>query len=184
MMTTRSVLFAQTAVQRKTRRGLSILVTIDLTKNHTRLLDAWGQLKQKENLTPRLHVTIPPTNQQLISQIEQLKMEGVQIQNHGTLSHEAALDLTARSTFVVFPSLLETIGLGLIEGVLLECKILAPEDRAFHEIVMPSAVFDPLDTKSIMVTVAKACTSSLPVSRVRLKNQIKELVKLLVANVN
>ncbi len=148
-------------------------------KNHRNLLTAWKMLKDDHALTPLLHLTIPSQNVRLIKQIDELNTSGLNIRNHGIIPRESVLELTASCEFVVFPSLLETLGLGIVEGCLLGCKVLVSNDRAFAEVIEPSYTFEPLSPASIADCVATAIGDPGPRPMVLLRNRIDELIALL-----
>jgi glycosyltransferase involved in cell wall biosynthesis len=148
-------------------------------KNHARLLKAWSILRERFAITPALHLTIPHENSRLVSSIEELNKSGLQIRNHGILPRQSVLELTARCEYVVFPSLLETIGLGLVEGCLLGCKVLVSNDPTYAEIIQPSGVFEPLSPQSIADCVVAAIKEPCPQPKIVLRNQIDELIALL-----
>ena len=147
-------------------------------KNHLRLLEAWEILRADHSLTPELHLTVE--EQQLKSRIEQLVENGCRITNHGVLPRETAVQLASECEFTIFPSLLETVGLGLLEGAWLGTKIICSNSKAFSEIILPTSTFDPLSPASIANSVAKALSSEkLENSKPLLENRISELIDLL-----
>lgn len=148
-------------------------------KNHKRLLDAWEMLPERFGLNPELHLTIPSESESLIQRIATLKAKGLNVINHGRLPRERALELTAQCKFAIFPSLLETLGLGLVEGCLLGNLVIAPKNPALEEILVPSAVVDPLDSLSISDVVATACKTELSASKILVQDKIDLLLKRL-----
>ncbi len=147
-------------------------------KNHRRLLDAWEILQQQFELTPTLHLTIPRSNAALEYRIKQLNDSGCNIINHGLMERDDALNLVVQCEFSIFPSLLETLGLGLIEGALLRTKVLCSNDKSLQYVIMPSASFDPLNTVDIAETVKNAI-QNCDYAEIKLDNQIDDLLRLL-----
>nr|WP_286177480.1 glycosyltransferase [Rhodopirellula sp. JC639] len=122
-------------------------------KNHRRLIEAWRRVQQTEN-DGNLYVTISrneagcsddlPTNLHLL----------------GAVSWEESIALASRCEYVVFPSLLETIGLGIVEGVLAGCKAIIPNDACFDDIVKASLTFDAMSVDSIANSIREAIRGS------------------------
>ena len=89
--------------------------------------------------------------------------------------------LAGQSEYVVFPSLLETIGLGVVEGVKAGCKALVPTDESFRHIVKPSGTFDPLSVDSIRGAMVKALTDAeCAPSELVIENRLTEFTDWLV----
>ena len=151
-------------------------------KNHARLLQAWQILKTDYELTPELHLTVPTSDRDTVQKIDELLKQGLRVTNHGLLERSDALSLAAGNKYVVFPSLLETIGLGLVEGCLLDCDILVSQGAMFDAVVVPSAKFNPLDANSIARSVATALKEELPKPKIVIENKLNELIKYLCAN--
>lgn len=150
-------------------------------KNHKNLFEAWNILA-KRGLFPELLVTLPSNSQYtkvLKDQIQMYKSMGIKINDLGHMSFEDILLKVAESEFCIFPSLLETIGLGLIEGSLMRNKVLAANMDYLQEIITPSDTFDPHSAESIANTIENALNTVLPITTIKLSNKINEFVKLL-----
>lgn len=161
------------------REGFVYVSDDSAHKNHERLLDAWIILSEKYNLNPELHLTVPFDNKKLTKRIQMLCRMGIRITNHGLISWPDAIRLTSHCKFVIFPSLLETLGLGMVEGCLLGAKVIATNNPALKDIIVPSATMNPLDASSIAEASAMACCTPIPDSRIILRNQIDPLISLL-----
>lgn len=151
-------------------------------KNHYLLFNAWDQLIASGSF-PRLYVTIEK-NDVLIDRINNLNSKGADIVNLGELEHDALFEIVSKCQFTIFPTFLETIGLGLVEGAALGNKILCSDLPFIKEIVSPSLLFDPFDSKSIADSVLFAIEHNhlLPPSSIVLKNNINIFLQLLVNN--
>ncbi len=173
----------QTQDQRDIERPIDFIYVSSpaVFKNHGRLLDAWECLRKTHQKSPSLALTIPAGQGGLAGRIEQLRETGCEIRNLGGLPRDEVLQWTRQSKFVVFPSTLETLGLGLVEGCLLGCKVLAPKMDYVDDILRPSLTFDPFSVESIVSAVLTALDApdSLPEPRLVLKNRISELLALL-----
>lgn len=147
-------------------------------KNHDRLLAAWVELFN-DGKDPELHLTIPPGNPVLIEKIVTLNQRGLRIRNHGVLPYSDLLDLYCQNEFIIYPSLSESFGLPLIEGVKSGCKIIASDLPYTYAVVQPSLTFNPYIVSSIKEAVCFALDNSLPESECVIKNEIELLIKLL-----
>lgn len=94
-------------------------------KNFELLITIWEELA-KANYYPRLILTIDAPKK-LAKKINELVIKGVQIKNLGEIQHEKMLHLIAQSNFCIYPSKVESFGLGLIESSFLNCKIIVSE---------------------------------------------------------
>lgn len=87
----------------------------------------------------------------------------------------------SRSEYVVFPSLLETLGLGIVEGVMVGCRAIISNDGGLREVVKPSLSFDPLLVSSISAALSDALQGhDLATSEVVIENRLHEFVDWLV----
>lgn len=151
-------------------------------KNHVNLLRAW-QLLHQQGLSPPLYLTIPPespyTTPVLLRQIEALKQAGTAVTNVGHLPYDDLLRLTASCTACVFPSVNETIGLGLLDAYWLQKTILTSRRPYVADVVKPSAQFDPYDPADIADAVKQHLSETLPEPELVISNQIDRFIELL-----
>lgn len=150
-------------------------------KNHVNLLRAW-QLLHQQGISPTLYLTISPespyTTLALLRQIEILKQSGVRIENLGYVPYDELLRLTASCTACVFPSVNETVGLGLLEAYWMGNDILAAHRPYLAHVIKPSAQFDPYNPTDIADAVKQHLSGTLPKPELILRNQIDELINL------
>lgn len=149
-------------------------------KNHGKLLDAW-ELLLAENLRPTLLLTIPirPGTEEVIGRINSLNEGGAKIKNLGFIPIEDLLKHISRTEFTIFPSLEETIGLSLVEGVLMDTKILVSERPYYKNVVKPSLTFNPEKSQDIANKVKISMLQDLPKSEIIIQNQIENLINFL-----
>lgn len=148
-------------------------------KNHNTLLDAWFHLFKKNSLTPELNLTVSTRYPQIIKKIERLKTYGLKIINHGICNKNQIANLYYKSEYLVYPSLIESFGLPLIEAMFFDCKIISSDLDYVYDIVNPSLVFDPNSSISISETVNLALQQkNVPKSKLLIKSKMKELLKL------
>jgi glycosyltransferase involved in cell wall biosynthesis len=128
----------------------------DAHKNHLRLLSAW-ELLAKEGLYPKLLLTL--NNEQdikLLGEINEIKLRfPVKIDNLGALNHEQVIAAYKSADALIFPSLIESFGLPLIEASNANLPIIASESDFVRDLVAPVQTFDPLSVTSIARAVKR-----------------------------
>jgi glycosyltransferase involved in cell wall biosynthesis len=147
-------------------------------KNYPTLLDAWEYLLEK-GITPRLHVTIDDTAPQFIDRVNALNERGARIINHKFLDPR---ELYFNCPYLIFPSIMESFGLPMMEAVESGMKVLASERPFVHDVIQPSITFEPMDKVSIANAVIKALNEELPFPCLVTKNEVNKLIDLLAAN--
>jgi glycosyltransferase involved in cell wall biosynthesis len=123
-------------------------------KNHLTLFDAWEILLSKHQLCPELVVTVESSRKNLIRIMDKLNASGVNITNLGQLSNEAILKVLKSSSYVIFPSYLETLGLGMVEGATNGCVVLCGDFPFVKDILKNPIQFNAFSAESIAETVA------------------------------
>ncbi len=136
-------------------------------KNHLRLLAAWQQLAEK-GLYPELHLTVGSTHASLLQAIAQAQAKGLKVINHG---HTRAELIYQACGYQIFPSVLESLGLGLIEAAEAGSAILAPNLPYVSAVVRPWRTFDPYEATSIATVVAACVNQPAPASEVLISNE-------------
>lgn len=144
-------------------------------KNYPLLLDAWEYLLEK-GIKPRLHVTIDDTAPHFISRVNELNARGAKIVNHVYLDPR---ELYFNCPYLIFPSIVESFGLPLIEAVDSGMKVIASDLPYVHDVVVPSLTFDPYNKMSIADAVMKALDRDLPFPKIVTNNEIDKLIELL-----
>lgn len=147
-------------------------------KNHLRLIETW-ELLCKEGIKPVLHLTVPEESNEVNNKITKAKEEGVNIINHGYVSRDKVSDILHSSEFMIFPSLAESFGLPLVEGIESGCKVIASDLDYTYQVIKPSHSFDPYSSTSIAKAVKYCMVNEIPYSKPKIKNEIKELFELL-----
>ncbi len=118
-------------------------------KNHINLLKAW-ELVNKHQPDWRLHLTVTGRNPALVSLIENYRSSGVNVVNHGFAD---PVDVYSECQYLIYPSLTESFGLGLIEGATAGLQIICADLPYAHSVVKPSAVFDPFRPESMAAAI-------------------------------
>ena len=145
-------------------------------KNHINLLEAFKILVDR-GFDLELNLTITSEYKQLIEAIEKFKDHGVRVINHGFTDPQPLLQ---ECKYLVYPSLSESFGLGIIEAINFGCEVIAADLPYVHSIIVPTATFDPTSPDSIAnalrSTLSKEVASK---STIKIKNEIESLVKLI-----
>lgn len=147
----------------------------DPHKNHSRLLQAFCQFHDLTGLG-KLSLTIDSRFVDLSNDIKKLQEKGYPIENLGFVSRKELSVAYASAEYLIFPSLAESFGLGLIEAIELGCKVIGSDLPYTHEVCEPSLSFDPESVESILEAIKTACTSKLESSKPLIKNDISKLI--------
>jgi glycosyltransferase involved in cell wall biosynthesis len=147
-------------------------------KNHINLINAFIKI-HKLHKNAELHLTLDEVDVELQTKLNQCKSESIPIVNHGLISKAEVADLYISSEFLVFPSLTESFGLPLVEGINYGCKILASNREYVDEVCKPSIKFNPLNVEDIARCMKKSIETKLPDSEVIINNEIDEIVDLI-----
>lgn len=147
-------------------------------KNHEILVDgfvkAYSRLKKGE-----LHLTLEDMSVNLKKKLNQCKRDGIPIINHGKIDNRSIPKLYMKSEYLIFPSLFESFGLPLAEGIKYGCKVLAADRIYTDDVCIPSAKFNPLDENSISLCIENAMNTELKESKLKIKNKIEDLLSIL-----
>jgi glycosyltransferase involved in cell wall biosynthesis len=141
-------------------------------KNHCTLIQAWALLARR-GLFPELHLTISSLYPEVLAQIEETRAVGAKIINHGFTQPD---ELYQRCGYQVFPSLLESFGLGLVEAAESGCAIIAADLPYVYLVVKPTHTFDPHSPESICEVVALASGKQAPAAEVIVVNHTPRLI--------
>lgn len=149
-------------------------------KGHDELINSWRLLCQR-GIDRKLHLTVP-FDCPLMKRIEEAQSLGVNIVNHGTVPFGFIVDLYKQSKAIVYPSHNESLGLGLVEAIEAGCDVVASNLPFTHSICKPSMTFNPYSPESIADAVMRYEQSNCPKSELLIRNQIDELIQLLIDN--
>jgi glycosyltransferase involved in cell wall biosynthesis len=146
-------------------------------KNHLRLFEAFIEFL---NFHPnnKLYVTIGKECDQLLGKLASFKC--LQIVNLGTLPYDELIQQYSDTDIVIYPSLSESFGLGLIEAAQLQIPIIASNLPFVHAIVQPNLVFDPESNESILSTLLNYKCILGAKSSSKSENQVDTLINLLI----
>ncbi|HWU61096.1 MAG TPA: glycosyltransferase [Ensifer sp.] len=125
-------------------------------KNHSCLFKAWLQLAE-EGIFPTLHITLHQSSfPELCHDVAELKEKhGVKIINHGWITRQEVDSLYDQCDALIYPSLLESFGLPLIEARRRGLPIVAAELDYVRDVVEPTETFDANSPVSIARAVRR-----------------------------
>lgn len=155
--------------------------TAEPHKNHKRLIDAFC-LFHDQYKTGQLYLTVEERFKEVFDYIESKKSNSYPIHNLGYISDKKNMaKLYAKSEYLVFPSLMESFGLPLIEATEFNCKIFAANLNYVTQVCIPSCIFDPYDIQNMSETFAKAIHNNiLPESHAIVQNRIDSIINYIV----
>jgi glycosyltransferase involved in cell wall biosynthesis len=125
-------------------------------KNHVTLLEAW-KLLASERLYPSLCLTVSESDYPGLARIlEQAKAEHkLNIDNVPARSRSDMQRLYDRSQALVYPSMVESFGLPLLEARQAGLSIIAAELDYVRDLVDPEETFDPRSPQSIACAIKR-----------------------------
>ncbi|WP_419487227.1 glycosyltransferase [Chryseobacterium bernardetii] len=147
-------------------------------KNHPKLINAFCKAYDKIQ-KGKLIVTVSEKFPLILQLINNAISKGYPIENLGFVKREDLIQKYLETEYVIYPSLAESFGLGLIEGIELGCKIIGADLPYTYAVCDPSLVFDPMNEKSIMDTIVLATEETLKNSELKVKDQVLDLINLL-----
>tara|TARA_B100000886_G_scaffold119798_1_gene80536 strand:+ start:25830 stop:26822 length:993 start_codon:yes stop_codon:yes gene_type:complete len=139
-------------------------------KNNFRLLNAFVEAAKKTTKEIELSITIDKLN---LDVPKNLKVNFL-----GLIDHNELLSVLKKIEFLIFPSLRESFGLPLIEGIQANCKILCSDLNFAHGLINPSYIFNPNDEKVITDVILLALSNKKhPDSSLKIKSSIGLIFK-------
>jgi glycosyltransferase involved in cell wall biosynthesis len=148
-------------------------------KNHFRLIEAFILFSETAK-DAVLELTVGKEFVELCSFIDDQIQKGYAIVNHGTVQRQELAPIYTRCKFLVFPSLSESFGLGIVEALEFDCKVIGANLPYMHEVCEPSITFNPLSVDSIYNGFHSSTLIQIPPSKAKITNQIDQLISLLM----
>ena len=146
-------------------------------KNHIRLIKAFIIAANKTVKEMKLHLTL--NKEELF---KKKYPNNLKVEFHGTISRDGVNELYNSSEFAIYPSLVESFGLPLIEAANYGCKVIASDLPYVHEIIKPSLTFDPYSTESISNAILNAInTDDLPKTKVLVENKLDNFIEFIIS---
>ena len=123
-------------------------------KNHIRLIEAW-KILASEGIYPVLRLTVPYDDPICAAVAAATSAHQLRIENIGQMEHPAILELYQQSDALIYPSLLESFGIPLVEAKIAGIAVLASERDFVRDIIDPEETFDPESAISISLAVKR-----------------------------
>ncbi|OXB05326.1 hypothetical protein B0A81_15360 [Flavobacterium plurextorum] len=147
-------------------------------KNHLRLIEGFCKFYDKHH-KGKLILTVSEKYSDIFGLIQEKITNNYPIENLGFIEREKLIEIYQKSEYVIFPSLAESFGLGIIEGIELGCNVIASDLPYTYAVCEPSIVFDPDDINSIFLALEVSLQTSVPKSKLKTYNQIDQLISML-----
>jgi len=129
-----------------------IIAFIEAAKNTNKVIELILTISKMEFNNLNLNIEIP---------------KNLKINLKGTLSQDELFYNLSMSEFMIFPSIYESFGLPLIEGIYSKCKILTSDLDYVNQVILPSLVFDPKNVDSIKSVILKAINSKIKEPKIK-----------------
>lgn len=147
-------------------------------KNHITLIEGFCDFYDKSSVG-ELTLTVDQQFTELIKIIEEKQKAGYPIENRGFMQRTELAELYAASEYLIYPSLSESFGLGIIEALDNGCKIIGADLPYTYAVCEPSLVFNPLEKFSISEALTLSLRNKTKPSEKKVSNNIQELIALL-----
>lgn len=147
-------------------------------KNHIILINAFCEFYDKQGLG-KLTLTVSDHFPELLQLISEKQNLNYPIVNIGFVPRENLSQLYHESEYLIYPSLAESFGLGLVEAIENGCKIIGADLPYTFAVCEPSLTFDPLDLSSISSALTMSLGKDVKDSKALVSNKIGELIDLL-----
>ena len=149
-------------------------------KNINRLIKAFNQIKNIDSKPLYLDLTIDDEIFFKKNILSKNKNKNLTITNHVNLNETSLKKLYSQSKFLIYPSVVESFGLPLIESLEFNCKILASQLPYVNEIVKPSLVFNPFSISSISDSIDYVIEkNNIMDSEMLIQNKIDKFIQLI-----
>lgn len=149
-----------------------------LHKNHQNLIDAFCSFFDRKKCG-KLILTVSPDYPEIFSHITQKVEQGYPIENIGFVERKKLAKFYGSAEYVIYPSLAESFGLGLIEAIDQGCKVIGADLPYTHAVCKPSLTFNPENVESIVDALSLSLQDHVKPSVNKTSNQIDKLISLL-----
>ena len=147
-------------------------------KNHIKLIEAFCKFYD-ENKKGILGLTVPSFSHLENNLIQSLILKGYPIENYGFIDRNKLAEIYASAEYLIFPSLAESFGLGLVEAIDAGCKVIGANLPYMHAVCEPSILFDPYSLESIKEAFEMGIEDNVRPTIKKVKNEIDTLIDLL-----
>lgn len=163
----------------KVRHSYIYITNAPPHKNHLRLINAFCSFYDRHKKGV-LTLTISDSFPALLALLQEKQKANYPILNIGFVKREKLQKIYDEAEYLIYPSLAESFGLGLVEAIESRCKIMGADLPYTYEVCEPSLVFDPLDEESIIKALEDSLNyEAIPHSMQKIKNEIDKLIEML-----
>jgi len=169
-------------LESKRKKNTFIYVSnVSSHKNHKRLIEAFCSFYDKHK-KGELTLTVHSKHTEIYNLINDKINNGYPISNLGFINREELRSHYLRSEYLIFPSLTESFGLGLIEAIECGCKVIGADLPYTYEVCKPSSIFNPFSVESIESAINESISKEVPETEQKIYNQIDKLIEYLTDN--
>ena len=161
----------------KRKKQLVYISSGEKHKNHERLLAAYTRFYDK-NGTYELHLTVEKKFKFLHNLIGELQSKNYPIINHEYLNRQELKELYESSEYLIYPSLAESFGLGIVEALECGCKVIGSDLPYLHAVCVPSLSFNPESVEDMFISLNKIILGNIKPSEQLIFNKVEELINL------
>lgn len=147
-------------------------------KNHINLLSAFC-LFYDEYKVGTLYLTVSNDFPNLLKRINILIDNGYPIVNIGNVDRSDLKEYYSFCKFIIYPSNVESLGLGVIEGIENDCFVIGPNLPWIKSVCIPSIEFNPESVESIFAAFNKSKGNDFGLSKQLTFNEIDNLLYIL-----
>ena len=147
-------------------------------KNHVRLINAFCAFYDKYH-QGELILTIDENFPELLELIKQKLELNYPLKNIGFVPRANLSEIYSSSEYLIYPSLAESFGLGIVEAIENGCKVIGANLPYMYAACEPSLVFNPLDESSIADALEKSLEPKVKYSISNVNNRIDDLISIL-----
>lgn len=145
-------------------------------KGHEYLMEAW-RILSKKGFPGKLHMTVSDTR--ICKLISDMQKDGVNIVNHGFIDFHQIARLYHFSKATVYPSLNESLGLGIIEAIEAGCDVIGCDLPYTKSVCIPSEYFCSRSAESIAEAVLRYEKGKSPATKLLIRDMADELIDFL-----
>jgi len=145
-------------------------------KGHEYLVEAWIKL-HRMGINPTLHLTV--SDPVFCRWIEAAQAEGTKIINHNLIPFNEVIKLYQQSKATIYPSLNESLGLGIIEAMAAGCDVIGCDLPYMHSVCRPSCTFAPCNSQQIVDSIIKYENGDCPATKPLIRDKVTEFITFL-----
>lgn len=146
-------------------------------KGHEYLIEAWRMLA-RTRFQGVLHLTC--SSKRIIPLIEKAKAEGARIENHGFVPFAEVVKIYKQCKATIYPSLNESLGLGIIEAAEAGCDVIGCDLPYMHSVCEPSVLFEVKNAQAIVDAVILYELGDSPKTKLTIRDMADELIEVLI----